>query len=217
MNVTTIEAQAKEYRDRVGGHFFVFPVEPDNPRSKYAFAMYDGKQYHIYGEAMDVEEAAASLKMAIEAYEEVFKTKVEWDRDVRFISTETQVNSDSVTMRRLRNSGEYRTPEQTRYLVDGVDVTKNDSIDGGYAFSARGLIKFMYLESGDTPKAAAFMDKYYQLLGMRKYGATASHIKREVKRMSKDDAVTWIEKTYTKYIHDDMEIFNIMQGLTREE
>ena len=208
---------AKEYHERLGGRFFVFPVEPDNPHSKYAFAMYDGKQFHTYAEAVPVEEAAANLKGAIEAFEEVFKAKVEWDRDVRFISTEAQVNSDNVTMRRLRNSGELRTVGSTGYLVEGVDVSKDDNVDGGYTFSGRGLIKFMYLESDDTPKARQFMDGYYQLLAMRRYGKTAAAIKREVKRMSKDDAVTWIEKTYAKYIHDDMEISNIMQELGGRE
>jgi hypothetical protein len=28
--------------------------------------------------------------------------------------------------------------------------------------------------------------------------------------MDKDTAIDWIEKTYEQYIHDDMDIFNIM-------
>ncbi len=214
MDALQIEMQAMEYRAKFGGNFFTFPIEPDNPHSLYAFAMYDGQNYHLYAEAVPVEEAAAHLRIAIEAYEEVFGTKIDWDRDVKFISTESQVNSDSVTMRRLRNSGELRPAAPTGYLTS-EDVRHETEPEERYLFSARGLIKFMYLESHDTPKAAEFMDKYYQLLAMKKYGATAAHIKREVKRMSKDDAVKWIERTYSKYIHDDSEIFDLMPGLKK--
>ncbi len=209
-----IEAEAQAYRAKIGGIFIIFPIEPDNPRSLYAFTTLWGDIVHVYHEALPVEEAAASLQMAIEAYEETFKTKIDWDRDVKFISTEAQVNADNVTMRRLRNSGELRPAAPTGYLTS-EDVRHETEPEERYLFSARGLIKFMYLESHDTPKAAGFMDKYYQLLAMKKYGATAAHIRREVKRMTTGEAVKWIERTYSTYIHDDSEIFDLMPGLKK--
>ena len=44
MDALQIEMQAMEYRAKYGGIFFTFPIEPDNPHSLYAFAMYDGSE-----------------------------------------------------------------------------------------------------------------------------------------------------------------------------
>ena len=57
------------------------------------------------------------------------------------------------------------------------------------------------------------MDKYYQLLATRKYGKTAAAIKQEVRKMSKDQVVGWLEQTYEKYVHDGMEIMSFLDIL----
>lgn len=78
--------------------------------------------------------------------------------------------------------------------------------------SARGLLKFSYIEMVDekNPKASRFMNEYYKLLATRKYGKTAVAIKQEVRKMSKDQAFRWLEQTFEKYVHDDMEIMNFL-------
>lgn len=63
------------------------------------------------------------------------------------------------------------------------------------------------------PIAAQFMDEYYKLLAMKRYGKKVAAIKREVRQMGKNQAIKWIEQTYRIFIKDAMDIFNIMNNL----
>lgn len=53
--------------------------------------------------------------------------------------------------------------------------------EDSFNVTARGLIKFSYFLMIDDklPNAIIFMDRYYQLLAMKRYGKTAAAIKRE--------------------------------------
>ncbi|MNW62098.1 hypothetical protein D3C74_402070 [compost metagenome] len=97
----------------------------------------------------------------------------------------------------------------------GVDVAKKEDDPEDFVFFARGLLKWTYIEMVDekNPKAVQFMNEYYKLLAMRKYGKTAAAIRQEVRRMTKDEAIGWIERTYKRFIPDDREVFNIVSLL----
>lgn len=69
----------------------------------------------------------------------------------------------------------------------------------------------------NNPKSILFMNEYYKLLAMRKYGKTAAAIKQEVHEMGKDQAFRWLEQTYKKFIYNDMEIINILNNLVGKE
>lgn len=208
MNIQQIEETAETLKSQVGGTIFAFPIDDRDPFSKYAVTMYTGEEYKTFPDTLVFEEAADGVAQLLEGLKEN-GFDADYERNVRFVSYEAQVNAPSVTMRRLKK-GPYL--QRTGYLNEGVDIVPTDD---GYDISARGLIKFSYLQMIDdkTPKAALFMDEYYKLLAMRKYGKTAAAIKQEVRRMDKDEAVKWIERSYTKYIHDDMEVMNIMQTI----
>lgn len=208
MTNSIIEKQAHSMRQELGGRIFAFPVEEDNPFSKYAVVVYLGGSYHIYPEASTIEEAAIGVKTILEEAEKS-GYNLQFEKDVRFVSYDAQMNAPSVTMRRLKK-GNASKPA----FEDGVDVMKQKEIDD-YVISARGMIKFSYLSMVDDnmPKGYQFMEEYYKLLSMRRYGKTAAAIKREVRRMTKDEAIKWIERTYDRYIKDSSEIINIMQSL----
>lgn len=211
--IKAIEKKAAELREQHGGTIFVFPIKEDDPFSKYVFTFYLGKKFTTYPQYMSINEAASNILETLNTLKENGYDS-DYERNVRMITYEAQVNAPDVTMRRLKNSGHFikKNDKPTGYLQEGIDVF---STDDGYNFSAKGLIKFTYLSmvDDDLPKAHQFMDKYYKLLAMRRYGKTSVAIKHEVRKMNKDQAIQWIEKTYKQYIHDDMEVSNILNSL----
>lgn len=191
-----IEQKAAEIRERVGGTIFAFPVDEEDPLSKYAVAMYTGKEYRVYQEAMHVSEAAAGILLIIESLEKE-GYEIDYDRDVRLISYQAQLDAPDVTMRRLK-----KDCESPRILKDKEDIVESE---GETYFTPRGMLKLNYLMMVDEKnlKAIIAMKKYYELLASRKYGKTAAAIKQEVHRMGKQEASKWIEHTYQRYTHDD--------------
>lgn len=206
MDIKKIEKKAKELREELGGSIFAFPVEEENPFSKYAVSIIVGDGFKIYPELMTIEEAAIAVQTTLEMFEKE-GLESDYSKLVRFVSFESQVNAPSVTMRRLKKQNFAKTVYQK-----DIDVSPTGE---GYAFSARGVLKFSYIAMVDDnlPKARKFMYEYYKLLSMRKYGKTSAAIKKEVKRMNKDEAIIWLEKTYERYVQNDSEIFSIMQNL----
>lgn len=207
MNNSKIEQRAKEIREQHGGRIFSFPIHEEDPYSKYIVAIHLGNdQYNIYPEALSIEEAAAGIMATLEGFKEEGWDD-DYERNVRFISHEAQMDSPNLTMRRLKKANVSRP-----LLELGVDMSKKEDDPEEYLISGRGLVKWTYIEMVDSKNAKAirFMNEYYKLLAMRKYGKTAAAIKQEVRRMTKEQAVEWIEKTYKRYIPDSSEIFNIM-------
>ncbi|ARF66713.1 hypothetical protein B7C51_01150 [Paenibacillus larvae subsp. pulvifaciens] len=199
--------KAKEIRKKLGGKIFAFPINDKDPFSKYAIVVYEGGIYHVYPEAEDISTAAVGIKVTLEQYQRNGEI-LDYDKDVRFVSYATQVNAPNVTMRRLKKMQD----NSKSLLQEDIDVT--DTVEGR-AFSGRGIVKFSYLSAIDDklPKAIKFMDEYYKLLATRKYGKTAAAIKQEVRRMTKDEAIRWIERTYRSYVNDDTEVIGMCQRL----
>lgn len=206
--MNAIKEKAVELQEQLGGSIFAFPIDEQDPFSKYAVVVYVGGLYHTYPTAENISGAALGVKTILEEFKKIGQD-VSFEKDVRLVSYQAQVDAPDVTMRRLKK-GNFDGPA----LQEGNDFHKGDK-ETGELVSARGVLKLSYLEMVDNnnPKAIWFMDEYYKLLAMRKYGKTASAIKQEVKRMGKGQAVKWIEQTYQRFIRDDMEIMNIMQAL----
>lgn len=207
LNIKAIEERARAYKERLGGMIFVFPVDEENPYSLYAFASFKGTDCWVYPEAAPMEDAAGHVLATLELLNESGFPST-YEKDVRFISCEAQMNGPSLAVRRLKKA-ERKEP----FFEDGVDGGANPDDLEGYLFSARGVIKVGYLQMMDekNPKGKQFMEGYYQLLASRRYGKTAAAIRQEVRRMSKDEARKWIENTYTKYVQDDREILDMLQ------
>jgi hypothetical protein len=208
LNKGQIEKKAAELRKQLGGTIFAFPIHEEEPFSEYAVVVYAGGKYHLYPEAADVSLAALGVKTILEQFKKIGQDS-DYKRNVRFISYDAQINAPSVTMRRLKKDNVSKP-----LLKEGVDVFKRND-EEGYLFNSRGLLKWTYIEMVDekNPKAVHFMDEYYKLLAIRKYGKTAAAIKQEIRRMNKEQAIDWIERTYKQYIRDDTEVMNIMQTL----
>lgn len=200
-------ARAKQYRENLGGTIFAFPIQEDDPFSSYAIVMYAGGQYFAYPNATDISEAASGILILLE---EMKKSGMDadYERNVRLISLQVQMDAPSTTMRRLKK-GNISKP-----FFNGDDYTEA-SAEAEDMISARGLLKLSYLQVVDekNSKASQFMDKYYQLLASRKYGKTAAAIKQEVRKMGKDQVCGWLEQTFKKYVHDDMEVMNFLGSL----
>ena len=197
--------KAKKLKKQLGGTIFAFPIEEDNPFSTYAVVMYADGKYFSYPDASDISTAAAGVLIILEELKKIGQDS-DYKRNVRMISHQAQMDAPSTIMRRLKKAnvcgGIYEK---------GTDVSEG-SEETGMLFSTRGVLKFCYLEMVDekNPIAIKFMDEYYKLLATRKYGKKAGAIKQEVRKMGKDQAIDWVEKTYEKYVHDDMEIINIL-------
>jgi hypothetical protein len=202
-----IEQNAEELKKQLGGRIFAFPVNEQDPFSKYAVTMYTEEKWITYPNSLDISEAAAGINLLLETLEKEGHD-ADYGRNVRFVSYQAQVDAPNVTMRRLKK--EVRTG-----LAKDIDFIPKENGAEGYHISARGLIKFSYYSMIDDklPKAIQFMDSYYNLLATRKYGKTAAAIKQEIRRMNKNEATKWIEQTYARYITDDMEVMDLMNGL----
>lgn len=201
-------SRAKQLRENLGGTIFAFPIEEDKPFSPYAIVMYAGGQYFAYPDATDISEAATGIFTLLE---EMKKNGMDadYERNVRMISYQAQMDAPSTVMRKLKKENVSKP-----FLAEGKDYKKG--IEGeGEQISARGLLKISYLQMVEegNQKAGQFMEHYYRLLAMRKYGKTAAAIRQEVRKMGKDQVLGWLEQTFEKYVHDDMEVMNILDIL----
>jgi len=205
-----IQEKAKAIREQQGGRIFGFPIHEEEPYSPYAVVVFWGGTYHVYPEAKDISLAALGVKTVLEQLQK-HGEDVNYERDVRLISYQAQIDAPNVVMRRLKKKN------LTHPLFEkGADVIEHDELPGEHLISGRGLVKWTYIEMADekNPKAIQFMNEYYKLLAMRKYGKTAAAIRQEVRKKTKDEAIEWIEKTYKRYINDSREIINIMNMLS---
>lgn len=211
---TQVISTAKAIRERAGGIIFAFPIEENNPFSSYAVVVYmaEADKYFVCPKAEDISLASAGVLQIMELFRKE-GIKINYDRDVRLVSYQAQMDAPSTVMRQLKK--ECMSKPAFEKIVD---ISEGDE-ETGKIISARGVIKFSYLAMVDDrmPKAIQFMNEYYRLLAMRKYGKTASAIRQEVRKMSKDQAIKWIESTYKRYIHDDMEIVNIFNRIAAQK
>lgn len=207
--MSIVEQKALEIQQRLGGKIFVFPVNEKDPFSLYAIAIDVGEgKLKTYEDKLTISDAASCLKILIESMK-AEGLDVEYERDVRFVSYEAQMNAPDVTMRRLKKESSL-----SQLFEKGIDVAPNPDDPESYLFSARGVLKISLLEMLDkNPKGALFMAEYFKLLASRRYGKTAAAIKQEVCRMDKHAAVQWAERTYKRFITDDREIMDIFQML----
>lgn len=206
MNIIKIREKSVELKKSVGGTIFSFPIDEENPLSHYAVSVFDGLDFKIYPAPLTIEEAAAGILEILEGFKSIGKD-ADYDRNVRLVSYDAQMNGPSVTMRRLRKAEEeYQTVLRTN------DEDFIPSCDG-FNITARGLIKLSYdlVKKEKNQKASEFMDEYYKILSSRKYGKTAAAIKQEVRKMDKVEITSWINKTYSKYINGDNEVFGILE------
>jgi len=202
---------AKQLKERLGGTIFAFPTEEDNPFSAYAVVRYANGEYFAFPDAINIAEASAGVLATLKGLREI-GLDADYERNVRIVSYQAQMDAPSTVMRRLKKEN------ITKPFFRGTDISEENE-EGSRDISARGLIKMSYLMVVDenNPKASQFMDEYYKLLAMRKYGKTSAAIKQEVRRMGKDQAFTWLEQTYKKFIHDDTEIINIFNRLKHSD
>ena len=206
--VNSLEAQAiakaEQFKEQLGGTIFAFPIEETKPFSSYAVVMYAGGKYFTYPDATNISEASAGV-LAILKELEKRGLDADYERNVRIISYQAQMDAPSTVMHQLKKE------HISRPLFTEVE----DFAEGSESISARGLLKMSYILMNDKKnlKASRFMDEYYKLLATRKYGKTAAAIKQEVRKMGKGKAIEWLEQTYKKYVHDDMELIGILDSL----
>ncbi|ASS66522.1 hypothetical protein [Paenibacillus sp. RUD330] len=207
MNKAEIEKRAISYREQLGGNVIVFPIDELNPISLYAVCIHDGKKFFVYEKPVPVEEAAAYIKVFLEALE-AEGLDSDYSRNVRFISSEAQMKGH-VTLRRLNKEDERR-----RQALQRHDEDFQEDGQGGKLISARGLIMVSYrmMVEEKNPGATEFMNNFFRLLENRRYGKTAAAIKQEVRRMSVIERDEWINKIYSspRFIHSAEEIFALM-------
>lgn len=100
MKKQAIEA-AKSLRKQLGGTIFAFPIEPDNPFSTYAVVVYADGKYFVYPEATDITAAATGVLTILEEFKRIGMAK-DYNKDVRMVSYQKQMDAPSVVMRRLK-------------------------------------------------------------------------------------------------------------------
>ncbi|WP_103108822.1 hypothetical protein [Brevibacillus reuszeri] len=207
MHTQQIENRATQLKEELGGKIFAFPVDEADPFSEYMITMDSGEgHFKTYPQPLTINEVAACVKTLLEQLKEE-GVDVEYSRDVRFISYQAQMDAPDVTIHRLKKSNIEKP-----LMESDVDVMPNPDDPETMLFSARGILKYSMLEMLDkNPKGARFIDEYFKLLASRRYGKTVAAIRQEVRRMSKSEAIHWVEKTYKRYISDSQEIMNIMQ------
>ncbi len=103
MNIKEIRKKAKYIKKSYKGKIFAFPVEEENPYSKYAIVIDTGSKLNVFSDLLDITEAAQCVQKAISILKRN-GVNVSYENDVRFIFYEAQKNAPSVTMRRLKNN-----------------------------------------------------------------------------------------------------------------
>ncbi|HHY67906.1 MAG TPA: hypothetical protein GX517_12070, partial [Alicyclobacillus sp.] len=169
MNTRQIEKRAEFLRQQLGGLIFAFPINEEDPYSKFAVVVYTGDGFRAFPEPLDVSEAAAGIASIVEGLEENGH-RVDFDREVRFLVGATQLNGPNVLMRRLRENSRH------------YDYRRIDDMGGETAFTPRGFLKMGYLlmaEEGNVI-GSRVMDEYCRFLAARRYGKPAAEIRKEV-------------------------------------
>lgn len=93
--------EAKNLRKQLGGTIFAFPIEPDEPFSSYAVVVYADGKYFVYPEATDITEAATGIMVILDEFKKIGKAK-DYNKDVRMVTYQPQMDAPSVVMRRLK-------------------------------------------------------------------------------------------------------------------
>lgn len=101
-----LENKAKELKREMGGKIFTFPIEEDDPFSKFGFVAYYGKKYLVFEELMDITEVAQGI-LEMSNFFKRNGIKIKYEEDVRFVVYEAQKNAPSVTMKRLRDAKSF--------------------------------------------------------------------------------------------------------------
>lgn len=93
--------RAKELHRALGGSIFAFPIDIEDQFSKYAVVIYLEGKYFVYPEATDISEATVGIATILK---ELTKAgyNLNFERDVRFLIGEKQLNAPDVRMRRLK-------------------------------------------------------------------------------------------------------------------
>ena len=96
--------KAKHLRDQLGGTIFAFPINESNPFSAYSVVVYAGGRYFAYPDASDISEAALGV---VTILQEMKKNgyDVDYERNVRMVSYQAQMDAPSTVMRRLKKQG----------------------------------------------------------------------------------------------------------------
>ena len=106
MNSTSLIEMAKRIRKTHGGTILSFAIEKDNPSSSYAVVVYAGGKYFVYPEATDISTAALGVLTIMEEFKKIGQD-VDYERDVRLLSYQAQMDAPSTVMRTLRKSSKF--------------------------------------------------------------------------------------------------------------
>ena len=106
MSNNEIRRKAKEIRKSNGGKIFAFPISEEDPFSKYAIVVETGKKLSIFPERLVVEEVAQCILVLIDTLEKN-GIKVSYEQDVKFMLYDAQINSPSITMKKLRSANNF--------------------------------------------------------------------------------------------------------------
>lgn len=109
MDKQLIEQKAKLLKEQLGGTVFAFPIEEENPFSRYAVVMYAGKKYFVYPEASDISTAAVGVATILEQLKKNGHDS-NYQRNVRFVSFQAQTDAPSIIMRRLKKNDYLTKP-----------------------------------------------------------------------------------------------------------
>ena len=106
MAKSEVISTAKQLRERLGGTIFAFPTEENNPFSPYAVVVYAGGKFFVYPSAIDISEAATGVLTIMKEFQKIGMA-TNYEKDVRLVSYQSQMDAPSVVMRRLKkaNSG----------------------------------------------------------------------------------------------------------------
>lgn len=107
MNKKKMIKRAKRIKKDSGGKVFAFPIDRDDPFSKYVLVLDLGVEFNVFPEKLDITEVAQCIFEAIQIFERN-GFKISYEEDVRFVVYEAQMNAPSVTMRRLRDGQNFR-------------------------------------------------------------------------------------------------------------
>ncbi|NLJ94057.1 MAG: hypothetical protein GX326_00980 [Clostridiaceae bacterium] len=109
MNKKTIKKAKKTalgMQKNMGGIIFAFPIDEDDPFSKFVLVVDVGTKFDVFPELFDITEVANGILEMIN----IFKRngiEVLYERDVRFAFYEAQKNAPSITMKKLRDINNF--------------------------------------------------------------------------------------------------------------
>lgn len=170
--------------------------------------VYDEEPWTMY-------EAGACAGTLLEVLNKELGTSYQPHQVLRVTQEAMEANAKTGDFAAMRMLQDIKSKRFDLSTPDKADYTKG-IIDGKeeILFSGRGTVLITYFSWLDDklPKTREALRRYCEYIAAHGYRGGATKALAELEELGKDDAVSWIKRTYARHVQDDMALIQYILG-----